>query len=405
MRTVEEHAAVVSALFSPTPTVSVPLDRARGLVLGADLVATIDLPPFANSAMDGYTVRAADLTGLVDGPVTLPVSQDIPAGRTDTAPLAPGTAARIMTGAPMPDGAEVIVQVERTDGGQGEPGAGTVRIDSAPAPGVHIRGRGEDVLAGATVLTRGTPIGPPQIGVAAALGFAELPVRRPLRVLILSTGTELVEPGHDLGPGQIYESNSAMLAAAVAGAGGEPVVARFVADDVPTFLAALSSAAEAAGGVDLILTSGGVSAGAFEVVKDALTDRGVEFAKVAMQPGMPQGAGRLDGTPVITLPGNPVSSYVSFEVFVRPALRAAMGQPVITRPMVSVPLTGPLDSPAGRRQFRRAHLDAAAGTVTVWGGPGSHLLGWLAGADAMIVVPEDVTHLDAGEHAEVWILD
>ena len=402
MRTVEQHAAIVSALFTPCPTVSVPLAQARGLVLGSDLVAEIDLPPFANSAMDGYAVRAADLLGLADGPATLPVSQDIPAGRMDTAPLEPGTAARIMTGAPLPPGADTIVPVERTDGGSGEPGSGTVRIDGAPAAGVHVRRRGEDVVTGSVVLTAGTVIGPPQIGVAAALGFAELPVRRPLRVLILSTGTELVEPGLELGPGQIYESNSAMLAAAVAAAGADPVVLHFVADDVDTFHSAL---AEATAGIDLVLTSGGVSAGAFEVVKDAFTGRGVEFAKVAMQPGMPQGAGRFDGVPVVTLPGNPVSSYVSFEVFVRPALRAAMGQPVLTRPMVQVPLTAPLDSPAGRRQFRRGQLDAVAGTVTCWGGPGSHLLAWLAGADAMIVVPEDVTHLDAGDLVEVWILD
>jgi molybdopterin molybdotransferase len=147
-----------------------------------------------------------------------------------------------------------------------------------------------------------------------------------------------------------------------------------------------------------------VSAGAYEVVKDALTDQGVQFTKVAMQPGMPQGAGRFQGVPVVTLPGNPVSSYVSFEVFLRPAIRAAMGHPDVTRPIVRAPLSASLDSPAGKRQFRRGQLDAVAGTVAAWGGPGSHLLSWLAGADCMIVIGEDVTHLEAGDEVEVWLL-
>ncbi len=393
MRSVEEHAQIVSDLLSPSPVTVIGLAQASGLVLARDLIAPIDLPPFPNSAMDGYAVRAADLTGF---PITLPVSQDIPAGRQDTEPLAAGTAARIMTGAPMPAGADTIVQVERTDGG-----TGTVRIDSAPPAGVHVRRAGEDVVAGAVVLKAGTVIAGPQIGVAAALGFATLPVRRPLEVLVLSTGTELVAPGRPLGPGQIYESNSYMLAAAIKAAGAHATVLHFVADDVDAFRTALHAATD---GIDLIVTSGGVSAGAYEVVKDALTGQGVEFAKVGMQPGMPQGAGHFDGVPMVTLPGNPVSSYVSFEVFLRPAIRASMGFRQITRPAVELPLAEAIDSPQGKRQFRRGVLDPAAGTVAPWGGPGSHLLSWLAGADAMIVVEPDVTHLEAGDHVEVWLL-
>ena len=393
MRTVEEHARVIAGLLEPTGPESLELADAVGLVLAQDLVAPIDLPPFANSAMDGYAVRAVDVAEL---PVTLPVSQDIPAGRTDTQPLAPGTAARIMTGAPLPPGAEVIVQVERTDGGEF-----LVRIDSAPQPGVHVRTRGEDVAAGTVVLAAGTVVGPTQVGVAAALGFAELVVRRPVRVLVLSTGTELVAPGRPLAPGQIYESNAAMLAAAMTAVNARVTIEHFVADDVEQLRTALSKAAT---GIDLIVTSGGVSAGAYEVVKDALTDQGVQFTKVAMQPGMPQGAGRFQGVPVVTLPGNPVSSYVSFEVFLRPAIRAAMGHPDVTRPIVRAPLSASLDSPAGKRQFRRGQLDAVAGTVAAWGGPGSHLLSWLAGADCMIVIGEDVTHLESGDEVEVWLL-
>ncbi len=393
MRTVEQHARIIADLLQPTPVEATTLDAARGLVLGADLLAPLDLPPFANSAMDGYAVRAADVATT---PVTLPVTQDIPAGRTDVAPLEPGTAARIMTGAPLPPGADVIVQVERTDGGVRQ-----VRIDSAPAAGIHVRTVGEDVRRGDVVLPAGTVIGAPQIGVAAALGYAELPVRRPLRALVLSTGTELVAPGTALQPGQIYESNAPMLAAALAAVGARATVEHFVADDVDALRAGLDRAAD---GMDLIITSGGVSAGAYEVVKDALDGQGIEFAKVAMQPGMPQGAGRYRGVPMVTLPGNPVSSYVSFEVFLRPAIRAAMGHPDVTRPTVRAPLSAALDSPAGKRQFRRGQLNTVAGTVAAWGGPGSHLLAWLAGADCMIVVPEDVAHLDAGDDVEVWLL-
>ncbi len=393
MRTVEEHARVIAGLLSPMPVVETPLADAVGLVLGGDLLAPLDLPPFDNSAMDGYAVRAVDIVTL---PTTLPVSQDIPAGRTDLAPLKPGTAARIMTGAPMPAGADTIVQVERTDGGDQR-----VRIDGAPAPGVHVRTRGEDVRAGEVVLPAGTVIGPTQVGVAAALGRPTLGVRRGMRVLVLSTGSELVRPGEPLMDGQIYESNAPMLAAALRAIGADPRIEHFVTDDVERLRAALAGASA---GVDLIVTSGGVSAGAYEVVKDALTGQGIEFAKVAMQPGMPQGAGRLHGVPMVTLPGNPVSSYVSFEVFLRPAVRAAMGHTEPTRPVVRAPLREAVDSPPGKRQFRRGQLDLVAGTVAPWGGPGSHLLSWLAGADCMIVLGEDDTHLDAGAEVEVWLL-
>jgi len=391
MRTVEEHARIIAELLRPSPVVDLPLSRTLGLVLASDLRADLDLPPFRNSAMDGYAVRAADLTGF---PIELVVSQDIPAGRTDVGALQPGTAARIMTGAPLPDGSDTIVQVEKTDGGEH-----VVIIQDAPPAGVHIRSRGEDITAGTVALPAGTVIGPTQIGVAAALGRATLPVRTPVHVLILSTGTELVAPGRELAPGQIYESNSAMLAAAVQQAGATASVTHFVTDDVAEFNAAL-----AAVDADLIVTSGGVSAGAYEVVKDALTGQGVEFAKVAMQPGMPQGAGHVGSVPIITLPGNPVSSFVSFEVFVRPAIRAAMGYTDVTRPSVQLALSTEIQSPPGKRQFRRGTLNTLTGTVAPWGGPGSHLLAWLAGADAIIVVPEDVTALDAGDVVEVWLL-
>lgn len=405
LRTVEEHRAVVAALLPQTPIEQRALQDAVGAVLARDLTAPMPLPPFDNSAMDGYAVRAADVAGAGDAsPVQLPVAHDLPAGRTDSPPLEPGTAHRIMTGAPMPPHADAVVQVERTDGGTEK-----VAIRHAATAGENVRWAGEDAAAGSVVLPAGTVLAAPQLGLAAAVGAATLPVRCAPSVLVLSTGSELVAPGTPLRHGQIYESNGTMLTAAVREAGGRAELLRFVPDDVEAFLSVLANRIdELDGEVDLVVTSGGVSAGAYEVVKDALTDRGVEFARVAMQPGGPQGAGRLEGMggrAIVTLPGNPVSSQVSFEVFLRPALRAAYGHPYPDRPVVRARLAQSLDSPAGRRQFRRGQLDAITGTVRVVGGPGSHLLSALARADCLIVLPEAMTHAPAGAELDVWLLD
>ncbi|WP_433803668.1 molybdopterin molybdotransferase MoeA [Actinomycetospora sp. CA-084318] len=398
MRPVEAHAAAVAELIADTGTETVPLAAARGRVLAADLTSPVALPPFDNSAMDGYAVRAADLATT---PVTLPVTEDVPAGRVDGPPLAPGTVHRIMTGAAVPDGADAVVQVEWTDGGL--PGA-TVTIERGVDLGQSVRRAGDDVTAGQVVLTAGTVLGAAQIGLAAAVGAAELTVHRRPRVLVLSTGSELVAPGEPLRHGQIHESNGPMLAAAVEDAGGEARLLRFVPDDVEEFLTTLDSAL--AEPTDLVITSGGVSAGAYEVVKDAFATRGIAFTKVAMQPGMPQGAGRYDDrVAVVTLPGNPVSSLVSFEVFVRPALRRAAGHPHPDRARVRARTAEELRSPAGRRQFRRGRLDAVAGTVAPVGGAGSHLLAALAQADCLLVVGEDVTEVAAGSEVEVWLLE
>lgn len=398
MRPVEEHAAAVAALLPATGTETVPLAAARGRVLAVDLSSPVSLPPFDNSAMDGYAVRAADLATT---PVTLPVPEDVPAGRVDGPPLAPGTAHRIMTGAPVPEGADAVVQVEWTDGGL--PGA-TVTIERPVETGQSVRAAGDDVTAGQVVLTAGTVLGAAQIGLAAAVGAPELTVHRRPRVLVLSTGSELVAPGEPLRHGQIHESNGPMLAAAVEDAGGEARLLRFVPDDVEEFLTTLDAAL--AEPTDLVITSGGVSAGAYEVVKDAFTTRGIAFTKVAMQPGMPQGAGRYDDrVAVVTLPGNPVSSLVSFEVFVRPALRRAAGHPHPDRARVRARVAEDLRSPAGRRQFRRGRLDAVDGTVAPVGGAGSHLLAALAQADCLLVVPAETTEVAAGTEVEVWLLE
>lgn len=396
MRSVEEHRRVVAGLINPRPPVALPLAAALGLVLADDVVAPLSLPGFDNSAMDGYAVLATDVADAgQDSPVRLPVAEDIPAGRTDIPTLAAGTAHRIMTGAPLPAGATAVVPVEATDGA-----TDTVTIRSAPREGQHVRRAGEDVTAGTTVLRAGQVVTPATLGLAAALGLGELTVVPRQRVLVVSTGTELVGPGVPLQPGQIYESNGVMLAAAVRDAGADVAASPMTGDDVDAFRETLRGHVADA---DLILTTGGVSAGAYEVVKDALGGSGdVEFVKVAMQPGMPQGAGRLDGVPVVTLPGNPVSALVSFEVFVRPALRVAMGRPDAERPRREAVLTEDLTSPRGKRQFRRGVLDGDA--VTSYGPPASHHLRWLASANCLLELGEDVDSVNAGTRVQVWDL-
>ncbi len=390
LRSVQEHQAIVAGLFTRPAPQSVPLSDALDLVLAETVTATLDLPGFDNSAMDGYAVQAADLLGL---PVTLPVAADVPAGRIDVPSLRAGTAHRIMTGAALAVGADTVVPVEATDGG-----TETVTIFQAGPSGTHVRRAGEDVRAGEAALVEGSVLGAPQLGLLAALGQTHVRVIPRLRVLVLSTGSELVEPGTALRPGQIYDSNSVMLAAAVTAAGAQAERLQFVSDDVTEFLSALRDRP-----ADLVLTSGGVSAGAYEVVKDALTGQGVEFVRVAMQPGMPQGAGRVGGVPLVTMPGNPVSSLVSFEVFVRPALRAAMGRPDAHRSVVRARLGEAVESPVGKRQFRRGHYNGEQ--VVPIGPAGSHYLRWLAAANCLIDIPVDVGSLARGAEVDVWRLD
>lgn len=405
MRSVEEHQHVIAGLVQARPAVTLAPGDALGLVLAADVVAAVSLPGFDNSAMDGFAVLAADIEkATAENPVTLPVTDDIPAGRTDTKALKPGTAQRIMTGAPLPAGATTVVPVEATDADfsvELATGTAQVQIRSSTREGQHIRRSGEDVAAGTTVLRAGQRLTPAALGLVAALGLAEVSVLPRPRVLVMSTGSELVKPGTPLQPGQIYESNAVMLAAAVRDAGAEVVASTMVGDDVDAFRKALDSYA---GRADLIITTGGVSAGAYEVVKDSLgaaENSTVEFVKVAMQPGKPQGSGRVAGVPIVTLPGNPVSALVSFEVFLRPPLRAAMGLPP-ERPCITATLAEDLTSPPDKRQFRRGML--AGATVTSYGPPASHHLRWLASSNCLLDIPIGVDKVAAGSQVDVWDL-
>jgi len=394
---VDAYRRTVTELLGRAPVRSVPVAEAAGLVVARDVYADVALPPFDNSAMDGYAVYAADVAGA---PVTLPVADDIPAGRIDVQPLKPGTAQRIMTGAPLPPGADAIVMVEDTDRGLSE-----VRISRAVPEGSHLRRTGEDVTKGMLALHEGTVLSHAHLGLAAAVGLASLEVYQPLSVLVVSTGTELVEAPNPLRHGQIYESNSVMLAAALQGLGCRVEVVRSVVDDVAEFRRLIEPRLAS---VDLLLTSGGVSAGAYEVVKDALSGQGVEFQKIAMQPGGPQGCGRWNGVPVVTLPGNPVSVLVSFEAFLRPAVLSAMGHTDVDRQRVRARLTEDMTSPAGRRQYRRGFFTPVLGEVTGMvgprGGPGSHLLAAFTQANCLIVLPEEVADAAEGDVVEVLLL-
>ena len=394
MRSVDEHQRVVAALITRAPPAAVPLGDALGLVLADDVVAPLSLPGFDNSAMDGYAVVAEDIAGATnEQPVMLPVAEDIPAGRTDPLTL------EARHGTPDHDRRAPARRAPPPWCPSRPPTARPTPWRSARArtPGQHIRRAGEDVTAGTTVLRAGQVLTPAALGLAAALGLGELKVVPRQRVLVMSTGSELVAPGTPLQPGQIYESNAVMLAAAVrdAGARGDDG-----ADDrrrrrrVPR-----RRCSRHAGDADLIITTGGVSAGAYEVVKDALSADEVEFVKVAMQPGMPQGAGTVGGTPIITLPGNPVSALVSFEVFIRAPLRAAMGLPHPDRPRLTAALLRGSDVAARQAAVppRRARPPTRA-RVTSYGPPASHHLRWLASANCLLEIDEDVAELAAGSH-------
>ncbi|WP_217129727.1 gephyrin-like molybdotransferase Glp [Streptomyces sp. AC558_RSS880] len=423
---VDEHLDDILATVRPLEPIELNLLDAQGCVLVEDVTVTVSLPPFDNSSMDGYAVRVADVAGASERyPAALDVVGDVAAGAAGLLHVGPGQAARIMTGAPLPPGAETVVPVEWTDGGLGEGPATGMRARSLAPEGAtgqvnvyrpagaraHVRAEGSDVRAGDRALAAGTVLGPPQISLLAAIGRGTVRVRPRPRVVVLSTGSELVQPDEELRPGQIYDSNSFALTAAARDAGAIAYRVGAVADDAATLRDTIEDQLVRA---DLVVTTGGVSVGAYDVVKEALSytadedepGSGVEFRKLAMQPGKPQGFGSIgpDHTPLLALPGNPVSSYVSFELFVRPAIRTLMGLTDVHRPRVRAKLTADraLTSPGGRRQFLRGRY--ADGTVTPVGGAGSHLVAALAQADALIVVPEDAESVAPGTEVEVVLL-
>ncbi|MGA8211529.1 MAG: gephyrin-like molybdotransferase Glp [Nocardioidaceae bacterium] len=404
LSTVAEHVDRIVSALEPLAPYDQPLLETLGLPVCEDVVAPMDLPSFDNSAMDGYAVYRSDVaTASPDQPVHLPVVGELAAGQTRHVALSPGTTLRIMTGAPLPQGADAVVPVEWTDGG-----VATVRITQAPAPDQHVRHRGEDVRTGDLLLRDGQPLGPRQLGLLASVGQAQVRSRPRPRVVIISTGAELREPGTSLGHDSIFDANSFMIAASVRAAGAIAYRVGIVSDDPREFGDTLSDQLVRA---DLVVTSGGVSKGAYDVVKEVLAGLGtVSFGEVAMQPGKPQGFGFVgeDRTPIITLPGNPVSSYVSFEVFVLPAIRRLMGRTPYRRPTVGARCRQGITSAPGRQQYVRARYEVDGKrdpTVTPVGGHGSHLLGGLSEANALVVVPAEVTSVPAGTRVRTLLLD
>ena len=403
LSTVDEHVERIVESLEPLHPYDQPLLEALGLPVCENITAPMDLPAFDNSAMDGYAVYFGDVaTASEDHPVHLPVVGEMAAGQTKLFALSPGTAVRIMTGAPVPQGADAVVPVEWTDGG-----VASVRITKAPQRDQHVRHKGEDVQVGDVLLEDGSILGPRQLGLLASVGRSQVRSRPRPRIVILSTGAELREPGTALGHDSVYDANSYMLAAAARTAGAIAYRVGIVSDDPNDFSDALSDQLVRA---DLVVTSGGVSKGAYDVVKEVLSELGtVSFGEVAMQPGKPQGFGFVgeDSTPIITLPGNPVSSYVSFEVFVVPAIRRMMGRLPYRRPMVRALCTQGFSSIPGRQQYLRAQfeIDGKGAHVAPVGGHGSHLVGDLSEANSLIVVPSEVTSVAGGEQVQVLVLD
>ena len=391
---VADHIERVDALLAPLRSRGserLPLLAALGRVTAEQVVSPMALPPFRNSQMDGFAVRAFDVSAA---PVELPVVREIAAAAGEAGELQPGTAIRIMTGAPIPSGADAVVPVEdtRVDGD-------VVTIARGRAAGEYVREAGSDLVAGAALLPAGLRLASRHLAALAAAGLDSVAVRALVRVAVISTGSELVEPGSPLGPGQIPDANGVALAAVVRAAGADLVAQGRVFDE-PATLAAVFDEAIAAG-AELLLTSGGVSMGDHEVVRDLLEPEGAHVDVLAMQPGGPQAVATWHGVPVVCFPGNPVSSQLSFELFVAPLLRELSGLP--QRIHTTLRLETPVTSIPGRRQFLRG-LRLEGDRVATVSGPGSHLVAGLAASDVIIEVPEDVVDLPAGAEVQTWEL-
>ena len=413
MLSVEEAYGRIMASFGPLEPVEMALLDALGHVLAVDISSPLDLPPVANSGMDGYAVRWEDIRGAsAESPRPLKVVGLAAAGHLSSQSVTPGTAVRIMTGAAVPGGADTVVPFEETDEVQrkerGQPLEEVAMLADLPL-GCNVRPAGEDVTRGQLVLETGTVLRSAEVGVMASLGMERVSVIRSPVVSILATGDELVATGGPLAGGQIYDSNSSSVAALVLACGGVPRHLGIAGDNLED----LNQKLEAAAGSDLVITSAGVSKGDYDIVKDVLTQKGeMNFWSVRMRPAKPLAFGHLRSEggkpiPLLGLPGNPVSAMVAFEMFARPAIRAMLGLGRLPRPTVEGVLTGAIYNADGRRVYARVEVKRRNGTyyASPAGPQGSNILTSMSRANGLAVCPENLSWKKAGERVQIIMLD
>ena len=402
MLSVEEALERILTDIKALDSIYVPLSASRGLVLAQDIVAQENIPPFDNSAMDGFALLSKDSKASTGNPLRLRVTGEIAAGYVANSAVVEGTTMRIMTGAPVPTGADAVIQVEltRSDG----PESTWVEVLQEVAPGNNIRPAGEDIKQGQTVLTRGMEIGAWEIGILATLGWATVPVIRRPRVAILGTGDEVIDVGESLQPGKIRNSNSYLLEAAVQQAGAEAHRLGIARDTVESLREKFSQAMT----YDLILTSGGVSVGDFDLVKRIMQEQGdIDFWRINMRPGKPVAFGSIGGAPLLGLPGNPVSTAVTFALFGRPLIRKMLGHTRLVKPLIDVIVEDDVSDRAMRRHYVRAHVRWQDGRfiARTTGNQGSHIMTSLLDANAFVIVPEGGVEVHPGDTAKAMMLD
>ena len=402
MISVEEALARILTEISPLSVTQVPLPESFGLVLAQNIVAQEDIPPFANSAMDGFALLSRNSQPQHGHPQRLRITGSVAAGYVADHAVEEGTTMRIMTGAPVPEGADSVIQVELTR--HESTNSEWVEILEEVPPGNNIRPAGEDMQRGQTVLQQGSEIGPWEIGVLATLGVASTPVIRRPQVAILGTGDEVIEVNEPLRPGKIRNSNSYLLEAAVRRAGAEPHRLGVASDTVESLREKFSEALQ----YDLIITSGGVSVGDFDLVKNIMAEQGqINFWRINMRPGKPVAFGHISGVPLLGLPGNPVSAAVTFELFGRPVIRKMMGHTRLVRPQVDVIVEDGISDRAMRRHYVRAHVEWRDGhfVARTTGNQGSHIMTSLLNVNAFVIVPEGGIEVHPGDTAKAMMLD
>lgn len=402
MFSVEEALERMLAGVGPLNVERVPLAEALGLALAEDVIAQEDMPPFANSAMDGYALLSRDSRQDAGQPPRLRVIGGVAAGYVAEQTVQEGTAMRIMTGAPVPPGANTVIQVEltRSEGENGE----WVEVLQEVAPGNNIRPAGEDMQRGQQVLQRGSEIGPWEIGVLATLGWANVPVTRRPGVAIVATGDEVIDVDQPLRPGKIRNSNSYLLEAAIRKAGGTPHRLGVARDTVESLREKFGEAVQH----DLIVTSGGVSVGDFDLVKNIMAEQGeINFWRINMRPGKPVAFGHIGGVPLLGLPGNPVSAAVTFELFGRPVIRKMMGHARLLHPQAEVMVEDGISERVMRRHYVRARVEWRDGhfVARTTGNQGSNITTSLLRANALLIVPEGGTTIPPGGTTRAMMLD